>query len=204
MGLCHVLRHIGQPEPDQRCIEHLECAVEDQLAFDMHLDLAPVLLEFPCVESAMRRQTQIDAIMPDQLLRPLRFRAPLEIRGSPHDSAAHVRTDTHRDHVLRHLLAATYPGVKPFGDDVGQAIVDDGLDLHIGIAPQEPREFRPEDRFDSIICRGNADGTRRFLAKLAQSRKLALDLLEPRADRMKEALARLSWRHAARCAGQQP
>ena len=39
--------------------------VEDELALDMHLQLAALVLEFPGVQSAMRRQTQIDAIVTD-------------------------------------------------------------------------------------------------------------------------------------------
>src|SRR6516165_2219028 len=44
-----VLGHIGQPEAGQRRIEHLERAVEDELAFDMHLQLAAVVFEFPSI-----------------------------------------------------------------------------------------------------------------------------------------------------------
>jgi hypothetical protein len=44
MGLRHVLWHIGQAEPGQRRIEHLESAVEDELAFDVHPQLAAVFL----------------------------------------------------------------------------------------------------------------------------------------------------------------
>ena len=49
MGPRHVLRYIGEAEPGERRIEHLEGAVEDELAFDMHLELAPVLFEFPSI-----------------------------------------------------------------------------------------------------------------------------------------------------------
>ena len=41
--------YIGEPEASQGRIEHLERAVEDELAFDMHLELAPVLFEFPSI-----------------------------------------------------------------------------------------------------------------------------------------------------------
>jgi hypothetical protein len=51
----------------------LESAVEDELTFDMHLQLAAVLLEFPGIQAAPRRETQIDAVVIDQLLRPRRF-----------------------------------------------------------------------------------------------------------------------------------
>ena len=71
--LRHILRHVGHAEPAQRRIEHLEGAVEDELAFDVNPHLAAVLLELPGVQSAPRGQTQIDAIVTNQVLRPLRF-----------------------------------------------------------------------------------------------------------------------------------
>jgi hypothetical protein len=40
MRLRHVLRHIRQAEAGERRIEHLESAVEDELAFNPHLELA--------------------------------------------------------------------------------------------------------------------------------------------------------------------
>ena len=43
-----------------------------------------------------------------------------------------------------------------------------------------------------------------LLAQLAQGRELGLDLVEPRADGLEQALARLGRRDAARGAGQQP
>ena len=43
-----------------------------------------------------------------------------------------------------------------------------------------------------------------LLAQLAERRELGLDLLEARADRLQQALARLGRRDAARGAGQQP
>ena len=40
MGLRQLLRHVGEAETGQRGIEHLEDAVEDELAFDPHPQLA--------------------------------------------------------------------------------------------------------------------------------------------------------------------
>src|SRR3954452_22487517 len=80
IGLRDVLRYIGQTKSRDRGIQHLEGAVENKLAFDMHPQLAAVLLEFPGIETAMRRQPQIDAVVPDQVLWRLRLRASLEIR----------------------------------------------------------------------------------------------------------------------------
>jgi hypothetical protein len=63
VGLRHILRDIGEAEPGQRRIEHLESAVEDELAFDMHLQFATVFLEL--LQSATGGQTQIDAVVAD-------------------------------------------------------------------------------------------------------------------------------------------
>ena len=59
-----VLRHIGEPEAGERRIEHLEGAVEDELAVNAHLQLAPAFLELPGVQPAMGRKAQIDAVVP--------------------------------------------------------------------------------------------------------------------------------------------
>ena len=54
MGLCQVLRHIGQAESGQRRIEHLESAVENELAFDPHFQFATAFFELPGVQAAVR------------------------------------------------------------------------------------------------------------------------------------------------------
>ena len=128
----------------------------------------------------------------------------LKYDGAQNDCAAHVRPDTHRDHVLRHLLAAAHTGVETLGDDIGQAIVDDDLDFDVRILPQQLREFRPEDRVGGIVCGRDPNGAGGLLPKFAQSLEPGLDLLEPRADGVKQAFARLRWRDAACGAGQQP
>src|SRR5712671_277008 len=81
IGLRHVLWHIGQAESGQCRIEHLESAVEDELAFDVHPQLAAVFLKLPGVQSAMCGQTQIDAVVADQFLWPLRLRPRIEYDG---------------------------------------------------------------------------------------------------------------------------
>jgi len=57
--LCEVLGHIGQAESGKRSIEHLKCAVENELAFDAHLEFAGAFLELPGVQPAMRGQTRL-------------------------------------------------------------------------------------------------------------------------------------------------
>jgi hypothetical protein len=140
----------------------------------------------------------------DQFLRPLGLRPRSEIRRSPDDCAAHVRPDAHRDHVLRHLLAAAHAGVETLCDDIGQAIVDDDLEFDVRILPRQLREFRPEDCVGRVVCGGDPNGAGGLLPKFAQSLEPGLDLLEPRADGVEQAFARLRRRDAARGAGQQP
>ena len=76
MGLRQVLRHIGQTESGQGGIEHLEGAVENELAFDVDLQLTFALLELPGVQAIISGQAQIDAVVAYQVLRLL-WRRPL-------------------------------------------------------------------------------------------------------------------------------
>jgi hypothetical protein len=46
-----VLRYIGKAERGKCGVKHLKSPVEDQLAFDMHFQLATIPLEFPGVET---------------------------------------------------------------------------------------------------------------------------------------------------------
>ena len=59
MGLCQVLRHIGQAESGQRRIEHLESAVENELAFDAHFQFATAFFELPGVQAAVRDRRRL-------------------------------------------------------------------------------------------------------------------------------------------------
>ena len=72
MRLDQVFRHVGQAESGQCRVEHLAGAIEDELAIDADLQCAPAFLELPRIQSAARRQAQIDAIVTSQLLRILR------------------------------------------------------------------------------------------------------------------------------------
>ena len=127
--------------------------LKSELAFDAHFQFAAAFFELPGVQAAVGRQAQIDAVVADQVLRPLRFRPLREIRRRADDRHAHVGPDAHGDHVLRHLLAGAHAGVVTLGDDVGQAVVDDDLDLDVRILPQEFRKFRPQDRVDRMLAR---------------------------------------------------
>ena len=67
MALCQTLRDIGEAEPSERRIEHLSRRVEDELAVDLHLELALAFFELPSVQPSMGRKAEVDAVVGDQL-----------------------------------------------------------------------------------------------------------------------------------------
>src|SRR4029079_17690289 len=97
-----------------------------------------------------------------------------------------------------------YAGVETLGDDIGQAVVDDDLDLDVGIIPEEFGELRPQDRVDDIVDCRDPDGAGGPLAKVGYGIKLGADLLETRRHRLQEAFAGVRRRDAARGAREQP
>ena len=84
----------------------------------------------------MRRQTQVDTVVPDEVLRGLRRRVLLEIRRRADDSHTHVRPDPHGDHVFGHLLATAHAGVVLLSHDVSEAIVDNDFDVDVWVFSQ--------------------------------------------------------------------
>jgi hypothetical protein len=107
-------RRLGRTRED--CIEQLCRPVEGQLAFHAHPEFAGALLKLPGVQAA-GRQTQIDAVVPDQILRPVGLRVDLKIGGR--HGHAHIGPDAHCDHVLRDLLPAADASIILLRDDVG-------------------------------------------------------------------------------------
>jgi hypothetical protein len=61
----------------------------------------------------------------------------LDVRWRPDNGHAHIGTDAHRDHVLGDLLAQANARVVAGCNDVDQTIVDDDLDLDVGVVRQE-------------------------------------------------------------------
>src|SRR5438552_2509643 len=88
------------------------------------------------------------------------------------------------------------------GDDIGQAVVDDQLDLDIQIFRQEILQLRPYDGFDRVVGGRDPDRASGSLSKLVQGLNLRLYLLEPWPDRVKQALARFC-RGDATCGARQ-
>jgi hypothetical protein len=147
---------------------------------------------------------QIDAGVAGQILRHLRRRALCEIRRRGHRQHSHVRSDAHRDHVLRDLLAKADAGVVPVRDNIRQGVVDDEFDIDVGVVRQEFLKLRPEDRVRRMLGGRDADVAGRLVAKFAQRGQLGVDFRKARGQRLQQALAGFSRGHAPRGAGQQP
>ena len=81
LGQHLILEQPSQAEPGHCCADHHGRVVERQLPFHAHLQLAAVLLQFPCIKAARRRLAQIDALMIGQVLRGARLRMGGKISG---------------------------------------------------------------------------------------------------------------------------
>ncbi len=141
--------------------------------------------------------------MLDQFLRLLRLPSASEIGRSPDHCHARIGSDAHSDHVLCHLLAISHAGIETLGDDIGQAVVADDLDLDVRIRTQKRCKLRQENGVGRIFGSRDADRAGRLFPKLAHGREFGLDLLEPRTHIAQQALAGCRRRNAPRGARQQ-
>ena len=82
-----------------------------------------------------------------QILRNQRPRPPGEIGGRGDGGTAHRRPDPHRDHVLLQALAQADAGIETALDDIGEPVVDDEIELDLGIARNEVVERAQALRF---------------------------------------------------------
>jgi hypothetical protein len=74
-----LFHHVGQPESIECGFHDIEAVVEGQLPLNADLDLAPVLLELPLIETAGCRKAEIDACVADEVLGVERFRTVGEV-----------------------------------------------------------------------------------------------------------------------------
>lgn len=65
------------------------------------------------------------------------------------------------------MLAGSHADVITFGDDVGQAVIDDDLDFDVRILRQEFRQLRPQNRVDRMLVSRDANGASGFFPKLS-------------------------------------
>src|SRR5205814_10075235 len=101
--------------------------VDDELTIDADFEPAPAFTEFPGIESAIRWQTQVDAIVGGEVLRLLGKRSLREVRPRANDRHPEVRSNTDCDHVLCDLSARSHASIKALGHDVGESVVDGDL-----------------------------------------------------------------------------
>ena len=92
---------------------------------------------------------------------------------------------------LGDLLAAAHAGVVAFGDDIGQAVVDDDLDLDVRICAQKLRKLRQKNGVGGVFGARDPNRAGRLVAKVTHGGKLGVDLLEARTNVLQQALARL-------------
>src|SRR5204862_8366115 len=90
-----------------------------------------------------------------------------------------------------------------FGDNVGEAVVDDDLDFDVGVYRQELCELRQQDRLGGVFHSGDPNGAGGLFPKFSYGPKHGLDLLKTRSDGVKQALAWFRRPHATRSAAQQ-
>jgi hypothetical protein len=62
----------------------------------------------------------------------------------------------------------SHPCVVTFCHDVGEPVIDDDLDLDVGIRAKELCEIGQEDRVGDMICRGDPDISGRLVPEFAQ------------------------------------
>lgn len=192
-----ILRQVGKSKSCEGGVQPQSNVIEDKLSFDVHLDLAVVLLEFPGVEATVRRQAEVNALVSRQVAGRLRSLSSFKVGSGPYDRHAKVRSDSNRDHVLRYLFTQPHAGVVAIGDDIREAVVNSDFNLDVGIVRENLRECRPERCVRRVLARSDAHGAGGLVAKLAQGGHLGFDLRESGPDRMVKPLARLGWRDAS-------
>lgn len=140
-------RQIGQPQPVDCRIEDQFNRIEDQRTIDMDPDLTPLVDKPPRVQHACCRQTQIDGAMIDKLFGIFRERVPLKISRGANDRHRYIRAHPHGNHVLRDLLSQTNTRIETVDDDIDQPVIDDDLDIDVGISAQQFGDGGADDGF---------------------------------------------------------
>ena len=94
--------------------------------------------------------------MGSQILGRPRLRPAGEIGRRTDDRRAQVRADADGDHVLRHHLAGSDARVEALRHEVGEAIVDDDLDLDIRVVRKQRPKRRQQRGTGGVIVSGDA------------------------------------------------
>ena len=113
-------------------------------------------------------------------------------------------SDPHRDHVAGNTLAHADARVEALTDDVAQSVVDDQIDMDVGVFGQEIGKRWPQDSLGGMIHGSEADRPCWLVPKFRKRCKPGLYLLHMRTDGRYQLLSRLSRRDAAGGARKQP
>jgi hypothetical protein len=199
--------HLGPIAQAQPCNGHFGDhvnGVEHQLPFCADLHLMPIFRKSPDIQPARCRQAQVDAAMPDQILRGARRPMLIKIRWRADQSHRHIRPDPHRNHVLGDLFVKADARVVTLADNVGQAVIVDDLDVEIGVLGQQGLEHRPEIGLCGMFDRADPDRACGLFPQRAQGRDAGIKVLKRGLQCLQQALAGVGRGNAAGGAGQQP
>src|SRR5256885_9322468 len=120
-----VLDHVREAHTGQRGVDDHVLVIEHERPVDAHLHFVVALLEFPLVDRARCRQSEVDAAVLAKVVRCCRCRMRREVLRSSDDG--HTKGARHRDgdHVLLERLAKANAGIEPLRDDVRQSRIDE-------------------------------------------------------------------------------
>ncbi|MNL22164.1 hypothetical protein D3C87_1434960 [compost metagenome] len=76
------------------------------------------------------------------------------------------------------MFTHTHPCIITLRHDVGQSVVEDQLDLDVGILRQKFPEFGPEDIGDRVLGGDDTDRSRRLFPQFVQRVDMRFDLVE--------------------------
>ncbi|MNE57427.1 hypothetical protein D3C80_1523910 [compost metagenome] len=122
--------------------------------------------------------TDINAVMPDKIVRGFRGVILLEIGGRRHHAQSPVPTDPYRHHVLVNRFAQAYAGIKALLDDIGKAVIDTDFNIDLRVFFQKICQHRPDKVLNGIIGTGQANRPGRCVPHRPQLFQLIAYLLE--------------------------
>ncbi|MNI28003.1 hypothetical protein D3C73_817640 [compost metagenome] len=125
-----------------------------------------------------------------------------KISGGGDGDQAHIRCDTHRNHILGDLFTQTNSGIKTAADDIGQGVIQGDLDIDIRVVRQKCLQHRPQHRVDGMFAGGDADVARRTCPHFTQGIQFTFNLGKTRTDAVEQSLTGFGRSHAAGGSGQ--
>src|SRR5262245_44200968 len=154
-------------------------------------------LELPWIDDAVGK-TMTDTAVGQQLLRRAGLSSVLKIDERAHDHHADLITEWYGNHVPRHVIGTSHPGIESIDDDVARRSACDDVNLHFGITAQILEDDRRHHFSCDVVGGLYAQRTARAGAAAACGSDGSADLRKRRCDTAYEQLAGFRQRHAAR------